>query len=103
MDLPLFHLDFFGNRLLIAVTAVLHVLINHGLAVGAMPLIAFIEWRGRITGREEWDRLAYRMLFFCFIVTTTVGALTGVGIWFSASLVNPYTIHTTQWVIRSER
>ena len=92
MDLPLFHLDFFGNRLLIAVTAVLHVLINHGLAVGAMPLIAFIEWRGRITGREEWDRLAYRMLFFCFIVTTTVGALTGVGIWFSASLVNPYSI-----------
>jgi hypothetical protein len=92
MDIPIFHLDFTGNRMLIAVIAVLHVLINHGLAVGAMPMIAFMEWRGRVTGEKRWDTLAYKLLFFCFIVTTTVGALTGVGIWFSASLVNPYSI-----------
>jgi mono/diheme cytochrome c family protein len=35
---------------------------------------------------------SYRLLFFCFIITTTVGAMTGVGIWFAASLVNPYSI-----------
>lgn len=92
MDFPIFHLDGVGNRILIAVIAITHVLINHGLAVGAMPLIAFIEWRGRVTGDQRWDQLAYRLLFFCFIITTTLGALTGVGIWFSASLVNPYSI-----------
>lgn len=92
MDFPLFHLDFFGNRLLIAVIASLHVLINHTLAVGAMPLIAAMEWRGMRSGEARWDLLARRMLLVCFIVTTSLGALTGVGIWLSASLVNPAAI-----------
>ncbi|HOX27126.1 MAG TPA: c-type cytochrome [Candidatus Krumholzibacteria bacterium] len=92
MDFPIFHLDVFGNRLLIAAIASLHVVINHMLAVGAAPLIAFLEWRGYATGDERWDRLAYRLLFICFIVTTSLGALTGVGIWLSTSLVNPHAI-----------
>ena len=44
MDFPVFHLDFLGNRMLIATIAVLHVIINHSLAVGAMPLVAAMEW-----------------------------------------------------------
>ena len=92
MDFPVFHLDFLGNRMLIAVIAVLHVWINHSLAVGAMPLITAIEWWGHRTGDERWDRLALRILTVCFVVTTTLGALTGVGIWLSTSLVNPYAI-----------
>ena len=92
MDFPLFHLDWLGNRMLIAVIAVLHVVINHSMAVGAMPLVAMIQWYGYRTADERWDRLAYRLLGFCFVITTTVGALTGVGIWLSASLVNPHAI-----------
>lgn len=92
MDFPIFHLDFFGNRMLIAVIAIPHVYINHAMAVGAMPLITLMEWWGWRRGDAEWDRLAYRLLFVCFIITTSVGALTGVGIWFSASLVNPAAI-----------
>ncbi|HNQ22419.1 MAG TPA: cytochrome c [Phycisphaerae bacterium] len=92
MDFPLFHLDLVGNRIMFAVIAILHVLINHALAVGAIPLITLMEWWGQRTGRSEWDRLAYRILAVCFIVTTSVGALTGVGIWFSASLANPSAI-----------
>lgn len=92
MDFPVFHLDLFGNRWLIATIAILHVLINHGLAVGMMPLLAAMEWYGQKKKDPRWDRLAYRILFACFLVTTTVGALTGVGIWLSVSLVNPYSI-----------
>jgi hypothetical protein len=92
MDFPIFHLDFFGNRLLIAGIAILHVFINHPLAVGAIPLITLMEWWGHRTGKAEWDVLARRTLLVCFIITTSVGALTGVGIWFSASVVNPYAI-----------
>jgi hypothetical protein len=92
MDFPVFHLDFLGNRMLIAVIAVLHVVINHSLAVGAMPLVAAMEWWGHKKNDQRWDRLAYRILTVCFVLTTTVGALTGVGIWFSTSLVNPYAI-----------
>ena len=92
MDFPIFHLDLLGNRGLIAIIAILHVLINHGLAVGMMPLVAAMEWYGHKTQDARWDKLAYRILFFAFLITTTVGALTGVGIWFSVSLVNPYSI-----------
>jgi hypothetical protein len=92
MDFPVFHLDFLGNRMLIAMMAVLHVVVNHSLAVGAMPLVAAMEWWGLKKEDERWDRLAYRILTVCFVLTTTVGALTGVGIWLSTSLVNPYAI-----------
>jgi mono/diheme cytochrome c family protein len=109
MDFPVFHLDFFGNRVLIGVIAVLHVYINHAMAVGAIPFIALMEWWGHRTGDERWDRLAYRILFVCFIVTTSVGALTGVGIWLSSALVNPAAIGSlirvffwawfTEWIV----
>jgi len=92
MDFPIFHADLIGNRAIIAVIATLHVLINHGLAVGMMPLIAVMEWHGHKIRDSRWDTLAYKILFFCFIITTTIGALTGVGIWLSASLINPYAI-----------
>jgi len=92
VDFPIYDAGFFGGRMLIAVIAIIHVLINHAFAVGALPLIATMEWWGWRTGEEGWDRLARRYLWVCFIVTTTVGALTGVGIWFSVALVNPYAI-----------
>lgn len=92
VDFPVFHLDGLGNRLLVGGVAVLHVLINHGLAVGAIPLITALEWRGHRSRDARWDGLAYRFLFVCFIATTTVGAITGVGIWFTTSLVNPAAI-----------
>lgn len=90
MDFPIFHLDILGNRLLIAIIATLHVVISHALAVGGLPLIALMERRGLKDPR--WDAVAKKVLFVFFIITTTVGALTGVGIWFSASLVNPTAI-----------
>lgn len=92
MDFPLFHLDFLGNRLLVAVIAILHVCINHPLAVGAMPLVTALEFWGYRRGDARCDRLAYRILTVCFVITTTVGALTGVGIWLSTTLVNPAAI-----------
>lgn len=109
MDFPIFHLDGAGNRMLIAVIAVVHVMINHPMAVGMMPLLTLMEYFGFKTGDARWDRLAHRILFVCFLITTTAGALTGVGIWFSTSLVNPYAIGSlirvffwswfTEWIV----
>lgn len=92
MELPVFHLDFLNNRTLIALIAVLHVVINHGMAVGGIPLVAWLERKGIAKDDPAWDALAFKILSAFFIVTTTVGALTGVGIWLSAGLVNPYAI-----------
>lgn len=98
MDFPLFHLDFMGNRMLVAVIAITHVLINHALAVGFAPLVTILEFRGYLKSKNNpregktWDDTARRLMFIAFIVTTTAGALTGVGIWFAASLANPASL-----------
>lgn len=92
MDFPVFHLDLLGNRMLIAIIAILHVIMSHTMAVGGIPLITYLEWKGYKTGDKRWDELAFKILFVFFIFTTTIGAMTGVGIWFSTSLVNPTAI-----------
>jgi hypothetical protein len=92
MDFPIFHLDFIGNRMLIALTAIVHVIINHPMAVGAIPMATLLEW---IAHRKKWadlDQLAYKITFVFFVITTSLGAMTGVGIWFTTALVNPDAI-----------
>ncbi|HLP59818.1 MAG TPA: c-type cytochrome [Candidatus Deferrimicrobium sp.] len=98
MDFPIFHLDFIGNRMLIAIIGILHVIISHGLAVGFVALITFLEYLGYRKSKynpeqaKQWDEMARKMMFVGFIISTGVGALTGVGIWFSTSLVSPDAI-----------
>jgi hypothetical protein len=98
MDFPMFHLDWLNNRFLIAFIAIIHVIINHGLAVGFIPYIVWLERKGvAIAGENqitnlEWDTLIYKKMKVAFIITTTMGAMTGVGIWFSAALVSPASI-----------
>lgn len=115
MDFPMFHLDWLNNRFLIAAIAILHVIINHGLAVGFIPYITWLEQKGLTMGGRhritdmEWDHLVYRKMKVAFIITTTVGAMTGVGIWFSAALVSPASIGSlirvfywawfTEWIV----
>ena len=60
MDIPVFHLDFLNNRVLIAVIAILHVVINHAMAVGGIPLVSYLERRSLRTGDPAWDQLAFR-------------------------------------------
>lgn len=92
MDFPIFHLDFLNNRILIAVVAITHVVINHGMAVGGIPFVVWLERKGIKTADPFWTDLARRLMTVFFIVTTTLGALSGVGIWFTTTLVNPAAI-----------
>lgn len=98
MDFPMFHLDWLNDRFLIAVIAILHVFINHGLAVGFIPYITWLEQKGVTNASKDqitdlnWDNLIYKKMKVAFIITTTIGAMTGVGIWFSVALVSPSSI-----------
>lgn len=98
MDFPMFHLDWLNDRFLIAMIAILHVCINHGLAVGFIPFITRLEVMGvQNSGKDqitdvEWDNMVYKMMKVGFIITTTIGAMTGVGIWLSVSIVSPASI-----------
>lgn len=84
--------------MLIALIATLHALINHSLAVGFIPLITWLENKGVLNSEPneitdlKWDEMVYKMMWTAFIITTTIGAMTGVGIWFSVSLVSPNSI-----------
>lgn len=115
MDFPMFHLDWLNDRFLIAIIAILHVIINHGLAVGFIPFVTWLEQKGvknsspdQITD-PDWDKMAYKLMWTAFIITTTIGAMTGVGIWFSAALVSPSSIGSlirvfywawfTEWIV----
>lgn len=115
MDFPMFHLDWLNDRFLIAFIAIIHVFINHGLAVGFIPYITWLENKGVVKAGKgqitdpEWDQLIYKKMKVAFIITTTIGAMTGVGIWFSVALVSPSSIGSlirvfywawfTEWIV----
>ncbi|MEK6511836.1 cytochrome c [Myroides odoratimimus] len=115
MDFPLFHLDWLNDRFLIAMIAIIHVFINHGLAVGFIPYITLLEQQGVVKSSPNditdlaWDKMVQRMMMVGFVITTTVGAMTGVGIWFSAALISPNSIGSlirvfywgwfTEWIV----
>src|SRR3989338_6480704 len=92
MDFPVFQLPFLGNRLLIAIVGITHVLISHGCAIGGSILVVWLEHRFIKTGDSRLNDLAYRILRVLIILTTTLCALTGVGIWFTTAIVSPYGI-----------
>lgn len=89
MDFPYFEFPLIGNRWLIALVASLHVVINHSAAIGGSLVVVLAERRGLRTGDARWDALAHRLAFAFFVLTTTLGALTGVGIWFTVMVSQP--------------
>lgn len=109
MDFPIFHIDFLGDRFIVAMIAILHVIINHALAVGMIPLVAYLEHLSVKHNNPKLDKLAYKIMFVAFIITTTIGAMTGVGIWLSTSLISPagigslirvfYLGWATEWIV----
>lgn len=98
MDFPSFHLDWLNDRFLIAIIAILHVFINHGLAVGFIPYITRMEQLGVMNSKADeitnaaWDAMVHKMMKVGFIITTSLGAMTGVGIWLSVAVVSPASI-----------
>lgn len=102
MEWPIFEMPFIGNRFLVAIIGVIHVSISHGMAVGGSFFVVALHY---ISIRDQNDRLnelAHKILKTFFIITTSLGALTGVGIWFVTATVSPASIasllHIFFWV-----
>ncbi len=99
MNYPIWQLGFPGG-LLIAAVAVLHVFISH-FAVGGGAYLVLTEHRAY--AHNDPDLLGYvkhHSKFFA-LLTVVLGAVTGVGIWFTIGLVSPEAtsslIHTFVW------
>ncbi len=89
MEFPIFQFPYLGNGMAIALDAVLHVIISHGMAIGAISLIVISEYLGFKKSSQDWEDFARDFLKFTIIITTGIGAITGVGIWLITSALSP--------------
>lgn len=86
MNYPIWELP--GSGLLIALVSIIHVFISH-FAVGGGLLLVLAERKAR---REHDDALlgfVQSLGRFFILLTLVLGAVTGVGIWFTITLVHP--------------
>jgi mono/diheme cytochrome c family protein len=89
MEFPLFQVPYLGNGMTIGLDAVLHVVISHGLAIGAISMVVLSEYLGQRRASRDWECFAKDFLRVIVFITTSVGAVTGVGIWLITSTLAP--------------
>lgn len=93
MNYPLWEIPILGGSWMIGIISCIHIFISH-FAVGGGLFLAVTEWLAY--KNQDNDLYAYlkkHSLFF-LLITTVAGAVTGVGIWWAISLVNPDGIET---------
>ncbi len=99
MNYPVWQLGFPGG-LLIAAVAELHVFISH-FAVGGGAYLVLTERRAYSHNDSELLGYVRHHSKFFALLTVVLGAVTGVGIWFTIGLVSPEAtsslIHTFVW------
>ena len=88
MNYPVWYLPSAGGGLLIAIIAIAHVVIAH-LAVGGGLFLVLTERRAIKTGNTVLLDYVKRHTWFFLLLTMVFGGVSGVGIWFIISLVNP--------------
>lgn len=109
MNYPSIDFSWFGNGSVIALIAIIHVFISHGVAIGMSVLTVSVEYRAMKKKDEKLNNVAKTMAKWILIITTTLGAMTGVGIWFSTTVLQPDSIGSllriffwawvTEWVV----
>jgi len=91
---------FIGSGLLIAIVSVVHVFISH-FAVGGGLFLVVTEQHGLATGDQPMLQWLRKHTKFFVLLTVVMGAVTGVGIWFTVGLNTPAgtstLIHSFVW------
>ncbi len=91
-DYPIFEMAVIGQRMLMAINAIIHIYVSHGGAVGgSVVLTALAIWAHKNNDRESYN-MVYKLLLVFFIISTSVGALTGIGMWIHANILSPNAI-----------
>jgi cytochrome bd-type quinol oxidase subunit 1 len=88
MNYPVWDLTTYGGGFLIALIAIVHVLVSH-FAVGGGAFLVLLESRAyKLNDDNLLDYVKKHSKFF-LLLTMVFGGLTGVGIWWTISLLNP--------------
>ncbi len=88
MNYPVWDLFYAGGGLPIALMAVIHVYVAH-FAVGGGLFLVYTEYKAYREDSPQILDYVRRHTFFFLLLSTAFGGLTGVGIWFTISLLNP--------------
>lgn len=88
MNYPVWYLPFMGGGTLIALISIVHVFISH-FAVGGGLYLVLAERKGLRENNPAMLEFTRRHAKFFLLMTMVMGGITGVGIWFVISLVNP--------------
>lgn len=88
MNYPFWEISTLGGSLLIAIVAILHTYIAQ-FAVGGGFFLVLAERRARRENDMAMLDYVRQHTRFFVLVTLVLGAVTGVGIWFTVALVNP--------------
>lgn len=100
MEYPVWQLAAFGGGFWIIVIAVLHVFVAH-FAVGGGLFLVMTEYRARKLGSQPMLDYLHRHTRFFLLLTMVFGALSGVGIWLTISVLAPQTtlllVRTFAW------
>lgn len=89
MTFPILHIPVLGDGMTIALDAVIHVFISHGLAIGLVFMIVLFQTLSALGKGAFWEHMSRALLGPVVVVTTSVGAVTGVGIWFITGTLAP--------------
>ncbi len=93
MNYPVWQLSSAGGGLLIAAMAVFHVYIAH-FAVGGGLFLVMTEIKGLRDNSTAILDYVHRHAKFFLLTTMVLGGMTGVGIWFTISLLSPAATST---------
>jgi cytochrome bd-type quinol oxidase subunit 1 len=100
MNYPVWEIPFISGAGIIAAIAILHVFVSH-LAIGAGLLLVLTEHKAYREGDERILAYTRRNARLLILLSLVIGALTGVGIWWSIGLVQPSgtstLIHVFVW------
>jgi len=88
MNYPIWYLPNTGGGLLIAIIAILHVVVAH-LAVGGGLFLVLTERKAVKSNDAAMLGYVRKHTWFFVLLTLVFGGVSGVGIWFIISLVNP--------------
>ncbi|MBU2650705.1 MAG: cytochrome C [Bacteroidetes bacterium] len=88
MNYPVWEITSTGGGLLIAIIAIAHVFIAH-LAVGGGLFLVLTEMKAFRDNDAQLMDYVKKHTWFFLLLTMVFGGITGVGIWFIISLVNP--------------
>jgi cytochrome bd-type quinol oxidase subunit 1 len=88
MNYPIWFLPDLGGGLLIAIIAILHVVVAH-LAVGGGLFLVLTERKALKTKDKGLLQYVKSHTHFFMLLSMVFGGVSGVGIWFIISLINP--------------